>query len=213
MDPALPDCLPILGYGLFSRVVARKRAMDADTQGNVAAELTLAVMLSRVLLAFAIEFEQDSGLSLAISADVLRVLEEHGTRVRDLPLLSGVSTEAISMALGVLQKKRLVAAESNSGGERGKAVRLTPSGRKAQDAYRQSLGAVEERWNTRYSNGKMHALRSALERLVGDGSSPGLPLFRGLEPYADGWRASVPKRNLLPHYPMVLHRGGFPDGS
>jgi hypothetical protein len=38
-------------------------------------------------------------------------------------------------------------------------------------------------------------------------------LFRGLGPYADGWRASVHKPDTLPHYPMVLHRGGFPDGS
>jgi hypothetical protein len=34
-------------------------------------------------------------------------------------------------------------------------------------------------------------------------------LFRGLEPHPDGWRASVRKPNTLPHYPMVLHRGGF----
>ena len=39
------------------------------------------------------------------------------------------------------------------------------------------------------------------------------PLFRGLEPYPDGWRAKVRKPDTLPHYPMVLHRGGFPDGS
>jgi hypothetical protein len=39
------------------------------------------------------------------------------------------------------------------------------------------------------------------------------PLFRGLEPYPDGWRASLRRPNTLPHYPMILHRGGFPDGS
>jgi hypothetical protein len=27
------------------------------------------------------------------------------------------------------------------------------------------------------------------------------------------WRASVPNPETLPHYPMVLHRGGYPDGS
>ena len=49
-------------------------------------------------------------------------------------------------------------------------------------------------------------------------------LSLGLEPYADGWRASAPYVTqtqavmndpvaALPHYPMVLHRGGWPDGS
>jgi hypothetical protein len=38
-------------------------------------------------------------------------------------------------------------------------------------------------------------------------------LFGGLDLYPDGWRASVPKPEGLPHYPMILHRGGFPDGS
>ena len=49
-------------------------------------------------------------------------------------------------------------------------------------------------------------------------------LSLGLEPYAGGWRASAPyvtrtqaviddPVSTLPHYPMVLHRGGWPDGS
>jgi hypothetical protein len=38
-------------------------------------------------------------VSLAIAANVLRVLGEHGMRVRDLLGLSGVSEEGISMAI------------------------------------------------------------------------------------------------------------------
>jgi hypothetical protein len=34
-----------------------------------------------------------------------------------------------------------------------------------------------------------------------------------MKPYADGWRASVCRPGTLPHYPMILHRGGYPDGS
>jgi hypothetical protein len=37
--------------------------------------------------------------------------------------------------------------------------------------------------------------------------------MRGLEPYPDGWRAKVRRLEVLPYYPMVLHRGGYPDGS
>ena len=43
-------------------------------------------------------------------------------------------------------------------------------------------------------------------------------------PHPDGWRANPPYARLtqamiadpagaLPHYPMVSHRGGYPDGS
>ena len=39
------------------------------------------------------------------------------------------------------------------------------------------------------------------------------PLMAGLEPYPDNWRAGTPPPRTLPHFPMVLHRGGFPDGS
>jgi len=39
------------------------------------------------------------------------------------------------------------------------------------------------------------------------------PLLAGLEPYPDNWRAAVPAPVMLPHYPMVLPRGGYPDGS
>jgi hypothetical protein len=164
-DRALPDCLPILGYGLFSRGPERERRAPAGL------DLALSALLSRVLLAFAIEFERESDLSLAIGANVLRVLDEKGVRARDLPLPSGVSKEAIA------------------------------------EAYRRLLGIVEERWQTRFGKDAIETLRELLERLVGK------PLFRGLEPYAAGWRASVRKPGTLPHYPMVLHRGGFPDGS
>jgi hypothetical protein len=54
------------------------------------------------------------------------------------------------------------------------------------------------------------ALRQALEPLAA-GDPP--RLFAGLEPYPDGWRARVPAPAALPHYPMTLHRGGYPDGS
>lgn len=49
-------------------------------------------------------------------------------------------------------------------------------------------------------------------------------LAESLRPHAEGWRATAPylartdaqlanPREALPHYPLVLHRGGWPDGS
>jgi hypothetical protein len=72
---------------------------------------------------------------------------------------------------------------------------------------------VDRAWTTR-------RLRKALAALLGQRAQ----LSEGLRPYPGGWRAR--KRYLeqtnaviddpvgrLPHYPMVLHRGGWPDGS
>jgi hypothetical protein len=49
--------------------------------------------------------------------------------------------------------------------------------------------------------------------MVGDGTREASRLFSGLDPYPEGWRARVIEPETLPHYPMVLHRGGYPDGS
>ena len=57
------------------------------------------------------------------------------------------------------------------------------------------------------------ALRESLGRLIGEPTAKLSTLFRGLEPYPNGWRAMVARPEVLPHDPMILHRGGFPDSS
>lgn len=109
-----------------------------------AADLDLSVLLARALLAFTLEAERESPVSLTISASVLRVVGADGTRVRDLPRLAGVSREGIAAAAGVLRRDGLLPIDPGPGGA--KTARLTPA------------------WH-------------------------------------------------LPHHPMVLHRGGWPDGS
>jgi DNA-binding MarR family transcriptional regulator len=213
IDIELPECLPILQYGLFSRLPNPKRRALAGHKGSGRSGLALSVLLSRVLLAFAIEFERESDLSLAICANVLRILDDKTVRLRDLPLLAGVSKEAISMAMGVLQKMRVAVIKPEQTGGRTKVVRLTAKGRKAKHAYRRLLRKIEDRWQERFGREAIRTLRKLLEQLVGEASAQRSPLFGGLEPYPDGWRASVRRPNTLPHFPMVLHRGGFPDGS
>jgi hypothetical protein len=212
LPPDLPDCLPILGYGLLSAVPDKKRSSSAKSPVSSAVDLPLSALLSRVLLTLAAEFEERAQLSLAICANVLRVLDEQGVPLKDLPRLSGVSKEAISVAMGFLRKRTLAVLATQSG-SRTKVARLTPKGKFAKDAYPRILGKIEESWPFRFGEDIVRALRGSLEDLVGGGTAANSPLFRGLVPYPDGWRASVRRPETLPHYPMVLHRGGFPDGS
>jgi hypothetical protein len=206
IDVDLPDSLPILGYGLFSS--APEPAKPAP-----ASRLSLPSLLSRVLLWFAIEFERGSEVSLAISANVLRLVQEEGTAVRDLPRQAAVSKEAIAISLSFLGKRGYVTVKSRPAGSGGKLLLLTSRGRDAQATYRQRVWAIEERWQAQFGSSAVGELRESLESLVGDQAAQRSPLFRGLDPYPDGWRASLPRPEGLPHYPMLLHRGGFPDGS
>jgi hypothetical protein len=210
LDPGLPECLPILKYGLFSAPPDPKLPPPdpVDTTRR-----PLFALLSRILLAFAIEFETGFAPSLAICADLLRVLDEKGVRVRDLPQLSGVSKEALQMAMGIVRKSRLVVIEDNPEGGPFKVARLTAKGLEARKTYHHRLSEIEDRWLARFGREPMGRLRASLEELAGPGTADSSPLFKGLEPYPDGWRASVRKPSTLPHFPMVLHRGGYPDGS
>jgi len=207
LDAGLPDCLPILGYGLWSRY---EPAGPAEPDSVAADVLPLWALLSKPLLAFATEFEQESDVSLAISANMLRVLTDDGVRVSDIPALAGVSKESIAMAMGVLRKGGLVSEEPDVARARGKVIRLTDRGLAAQRAYHDLTGVIEERWRTRFGANRLEALRASLEPLA-IGDPP--PLFAGLDPYPDGWRARTRGQRPLPHYPMMLHRGGYPDGS
>jgi DNA-binding MarR family transcriptional regulator len=210
LDLELPDCLSILGYGRFSKRPDYERWASARSEDS---PLPLPALLSRVLLAFAIEFETESDLSFAISADIARVLDEKGVRLRDIPLLTGVSKEAVSMGMGILRKKRLAVVEPDPSGIRAKVARLTPKG---------------SRRKGRISSAS-HQHRTALAGTPWQGHHPRSSRAAG----AIGWtayRAAVasiprigtlprrlasvgPQAETLPHYPMVLHRGGFPDGS
>jgi DNA-binding MarR family transcriptional regulator len=207
LDPALPNCLPILGYGLTNA----DRLTKLEASSPAPQDLSIPVLLAKVLLAFALDFERRSMVSLAIFANLLCILDERGVRVRDLPERTGVSKESLHMAIGILVKKRLAVLEAAS--KSGKILRLTPAGVAAAAGHQRLLHELEGRWTARFGPERIGEVRGVLEELNGDGTPNGSPLFRGLEPYPDGWRAAVPRPSMLPHFPMVLHRGGFPDGS
>lgn len=113
------------------------------------------------------------------------------------------------MAEGVLKKQGSIAIEPG----RPATMRLTDAGTRHREQYLRRLAAVEERWKADLGGPAIDSLRSSLDKLAGDGTRNASRLFEGLEPHPEGWRAKVPRPEVLPHFPMVLHRGGYPDGS
>jgi hypothetical protein len=211
LDPGLPDCLPILGPALLSR--GSDPALPPRPDRVDIAGLPLSALLSRTLLSLAVEYERACGLSLAVSANLLRVLGAEGTRIRDLPVLTGVSKEAVSWAMGIPLRGSLATETPDPAASRVKLAHLTPSGLQAKQAYLKFLGTLEDRWRDCFASGTIDALRQSLEALATSSDGEPAPLFRGLEPHPGNWRASVRPPATLPYFPMVLHRGGYPDGS
>jgi DNA-binding MarR family transcriptional regulator len=212
LDEAWPDYLPVVAYGLTA-----ERPLDGPwPAGNPTRhdEVHLTALLSYVLGAFTAEFEAGSAVSLAVAANTLRVLGADGIRPSELPRLTGVSKEAVAMSVGFLEARQLAVVETDSTRSRGKVVRLSPKGLAARRAAGRRLTAIEQGWSSRFGSDVVAELRDALERLVVPADSGGRsPLFDGVEPYPDGWRAAVRPPEVLPHHPTVLHRGGWPDGS
>lgn len=208
-DLDLPDCLPILGYAFSS---STKKYGVRSASGRVP-EQRLPVLLAQVLLRFALDFESDSELSLAMSENILRVIDDEGVLIRELPRRAGISKEAIAMGLKFLITQGYAVMEVDPAGARAKVVRLTAKGLKVHDSCQKRVRKIERDWRERFGEEAVDQLRKALERLVGGATAESSPLFGGLEPPPGGWRAKLKRPQTLPHFPMVLHRGGYPDGS
>ncbi len=189
----------------------------------------LPILLSRALMSFRAEFERESALSLPVSANALRVLSAGGVALKDVPRRAGVSREAVSVSVGLLEREGYAVTGPGPAAGRGREVRLTPRGEQAQEAYHRRAGEIADAWRARSGDGVTAALAGALRALYAqpdagpDGERPPV-ISAGLVPDPDGWRAHPPYARLtqamiadpagaLPHYPMVSHRGGYPDGS
>jgi DNA-binding MarR family transcriptional regulator len=214
LQTGLPEYLSILGVvwaGWFAEAPKPGRGIYAAEKQS--AVVPVSALLSWTLMAFTLDFERESDLSLAIGSNLVRVLDDTGIPVRDLPRLSGVSKEAIKMMLGFLTKHRFVAIEADLVAGRIKVVRLTAKGIEAQQAFGLRLALTEKDWRKRFGDEAIGRLRTALEAVVIDAGGGPSPLMERLMLHPEGWRASRSVPETLPHYPLVLHRGGFPDGS
>jgi DNA-binding MarR family transcriptional regulator len=202
---ALPDFLPIgSAYGVGVTDLAPRTDGDSDDEEGELTPRPLVALLSQVLLVLALDYERGAKLALGVQLNGLRVLDGDGVPVRDLPARSGVAKAAMAMIVGRLERTGCAVTEPIPGARRGQHVRLTERGRQAQEAGAARLRRVQQREGAQ-------RLAAALTPIVGDGTRAGSPLYAGLG--AGGWRASTPQPDLLPWFPMVTHRGGFPDGS
>jgi len=192
----LPLGFPILAWGRARGL----RPADPIESPN------LSTLLARAVLAMAIEFDAHSAQSLATTQILLPALDQ-AVAVRDLPGLTGVSREAIAIAVGQLEREGLATVTASS-----KAVVLTPRGVATAEVAEDLRDELDEKWSA----------LSELPEILAATVTP--RLAEGLQPPEDGWRSRAPYLSqtrailadptaALPRFPMVSHRGGYPDGS
>ena len=141
----------------------RPAAATLPADSPAVGDLPLWALLSRPLRAFAEQYEAEPGPSLAVSANVLRVLTEAGVRTRDIPALGGVSKESVAMAMGVLRKSGAATEGPDPAGGRFKVTRLTARGVVLRDEYPALAADIERDWRSRFGDATVTALRQALE--------------------------------------------------
>ncbi len=140
--------------------------------------LALPTLLSQVLLTFQLEFDRESPAPLFLCANTLRVLGEEPIRLADLPRLTGGSPETTD--IGWQTKPYVVVTPDPA--KRGKVVRLSPRGLKAQHAYHRLTSEIEKRWEERFGRAAIAGLGESLERFF-DRRGGGAPLLsEGLVP-------------------------------
>ena len=210
LDAVSTEYLPVVvgTNGMRSEAAGRQRPSDP---------VPLLALLAQTLLAYTLEFEREAPLSLPLAETVVGALDRSESDVRDLPAETGLSPEAISMALTYLKKHGYVHVAT-------KTARLTALGVGASDATRLHHARVAAGWTTRVGRSGIAGLRAALRAILEQRDGDRQRLAAGLTPPPGAWRAEprylvrteailADPSTGLPRHPVVLHRGGWPDGS
>ena len=134
--------------------------------------LSLPALLAQSLVAFTLEYEQEAGIALPLSANILRFLSLKGLPLKDLATLSEYSQRTIF--LGTLERHGYVVIERDPADPRTHLVRLTHRGQLAHTRYYPLLAEIERRWRTHYGAEEVQAVRTSLEALAHQ-FDPGLP--------------------------------------
>ena len=161
--PAEPGPPRVPGRGTEWPVVPRDTSVPA-------AGLPLSALLSRVLAAFTIDYEEEHlGPLSAASVFLAQVPEDAISLARARSICDVVGT-------GKSAPERHLCVVVEPGGPRdgSRMVYLTPKARRIRDSYPVVVMEIEARWRERFGADVLDALRGALETLDG-GTAPGTP--------------------------------------
>jgi methyltransferase (TIGR00027 family) len=244
LDRAPPRSHPARSRRRLASAAPRPHLATPDGgEATVAADRPLSALLSQALVAFTIEFDNESEhqiqhrttsgpaagsrgpwlVSETMWANFMQFVRPAGVPLRDVAALADITN------LNGLERWGYVTVGPDRADDRAKpprrdwVVHPTAAGQRAQHIWRPLTAEIERRWRDRFGAEHVGALADALRGLFAEAGGQ-QRIAAGLVPYPGGWRAHPPYLSqtealladpaaALPYYPMVSHRGGFPDGS
>lgn len=153
IDLELPQGLPVAILKLPQFGPRKSAAEDG---------LPLPVLLSRVLLGFALDFERESRAPISLCANAIRALGDEPVPEAEIPKRTGCSEETAGIGW---QHKPYIVVERDPGRGRGKFVRLSEAGIRAQQEYYSRTREIEEEWKKRFG-AATKAIRESLTAVV-----------------------------------------------
>ena len=178
LDVELPDGLP--GGSIEEAVTYPPRVEP------VREDLPLPTLLSRVLLAFRLEFDRELPVPLVLCANTIRVLSDKPIRMAEMIRLTGGSPETSDIGW---QIKPYVVVAPDPAASRGKVVSLSARGLTVHAAYYLLIREIEKRWEGRFGKEPVRMLRESLEGLFERYRGDAPVIAEGLVPPAGTARA------------------------
>ena len=122
--------------------------------GDTVSDLPLSALVSQVLVAFAMNYEEKSPVALSLSGTVIRLIPPEGRPLQGLGDSAGISA---------LVRHGFLRVSGNAGRE---IVHLTPKGLAVSCAYDGRIQAVETEWRNEFGDVSITLLRRALEEVA-----------------------------------------------
>jgi hypothetical protein len=122
--------------------------------GETVSDLPLSALVSQALVAFAMNYEEESPVALSLSATVIRLIPPEGRALQGLGHSAGISA---------LVRHGFLRVSGNAGRE---IVHMTPKGLAVSRAYDGRIEAVETAWRKTFAEASITLLRRALEEVA-----------------------------------------------
>ena len=181
----LPRFLPFLS---FDRTTFPNRFGSGRSETD-----DLSSLLSRILIIFRLEFEQQSKLPLELCANTLRILGSEPIKEAEIPRLTGGSPEVMGIGW---QTKPYVVVTPDPSAKRGKVVSLSAQGVQAKKAYEELNERIERGWELRFGTQTIQLLRESLLTFFEPDASGRARISQGLIPSPGTARAGHPIPSL-----------------
>ncbi|HEX4214173.1 MAG TPA: hypothetical protein VIA06_12720 [Candidatus Dormibacteraeota bacterium] len=134
--------------------------------GDTVSALTLTALLSQLLVAFSVDYEEACGDGLVIAEGFVRSFgSDNAVPMKDLPPVLGVNGRGSGGGPG-LERHGKISVRSDPADAQVKVAHLTTRGQGIRDRYAGFVAGVEADWEARFGLSSIAAVRGQLEPML-----------------------------------------------